>query len=292
MLAFTAALATKHRNFYRIHAVMVHGVKHHGLDNRILVKLKMPTVKGHGKSGKANVYLPFTSNDLVLLFQSDAYRDNTFKKPSHYWLPLLGLYTGARIEELAGLHLSAFMESEGVHGVTLSDSQTTDGGKNDHAPRTVPLHSELISAGLVQYVSQLLSQGYTRLFPDIGEAERDGYGKRATVDFTAYRRSVGVGDEEGTRSRKVFHSFRSTLAGEFFRHSIDGDLSSRLTGHAAIDVHQATYLAVATIPMKKAAEAMNKVSFDLKHPPFADTRAYKASRNRVRNPRLLASAPT
>jgi hypothetical protein len=36
------------------------------------------------------------------------------------------------------------------------------------------------------------------------------------------------------------------------------------------------------------AEAMNKVSFDLTHPPFADTRAYKASRNRVSNPRLLA----
>ena len=290
VLASTAAYATKHRNLYRIHAVMVHGVEHHALDNRILSKLKMPAVKGHGKSGKANVYLPFTPNDLVLLFHSDAYRNNSFKKPSHYWLPLLGLYTGARIEELAGLHLSAFMESEGVQGVTLSDEQTTDGGKNDHSLRTLPLHSELIGAGLVKYVAQLIAEGHTRLFPEIGEAARDGYGKRATVDFTAYRRTVGVGQSEGSRSRKVFHSFRSTLAGEFFRHSVDGDLSRRLTGHAAIDVHQGTYLAAATIPMKKAAEAMNKVSFDLTHPPFADSRAYKANRNRFRKGRVTAAA--
>ena len=289
MLASEAAYATKHRNLYRIHAVMVHGIEHHELDNRILGKFKMPAVKGHGKAGKATNYLPFTPNDLALLFNSDAYRDNSFKKPSHYWLPLLGLYTGARIGELAGLHLYAFIESEGVEGVILSDDKTTDGGKNEHALRTVPLHLELINAGLVKYVSQLRKEGHTQLFPDIGKAARDGFGKRATVDFTAYRRSVGVGEEEGTRSRKVFHSFRATLAGEFFRHSIDGDLSRRLTGHAAIDVHQGTYLAAAAIPMKKAAEALKLVSFDLTHPPFVDTRAYRASRNRVRNGRVPAS---
>jgi integrase len=280
VLASAASLETKHRNLYRVHAVVTHGVAHHELDARMLAELKMPQVKGRGKNSRAKSYLPFTQDELLLLFHSAAYHQNSFKKPSHYWLPLLGLYTGARIEELAGLHLSAFTTVDEIPAMTLSDEETTDGGKNEYAPRQVPTHKELIKAGLLQYVAKLKASGHVRLFPDIGMAERDGFGKRATVDFTAYRRSVGVGKGEGDRSRQVFHSFRSTLAGKFYHHGIDGDLSRRLTGHAAIDVHQGTYLGAAAIPMQRAAEAMSQISFKLQHPPFADTEAYEKSRNR------------
>jgi integrase len=218
---------TKHRNLYRVHAVIAFGVERHDLDTKMLKELKMPTVKGRGKNSRAKPYHPFTQADLQLLFHSDAYKNNSFKKPSHFWLPMLGLYTGARIEELAGLHLSVFATVDEIPAVMLSDEETTDGGKNVHATRQVPLHVELIQAGLMTYVEKLKSEGYLRLFPDIGNAERDGYGKRATNDFIEYRRSVGVGKGEGERSRKVFHSFRSTLAGKFYDHGVDGDLSRR-----------------------------------------------------------------
>jgi integrase len=273
---------TKHRNLYRVHAVIVHGVDHHDLDVRMLKQFKMPKVNGQTKNSRTKNYLPFTSEELILLFQSTAYRQNSFKKPSHFWLPMLGLYTGARLEELAGLHLSAFTTVDEISAMVLSDDETTDGGKNEHALRQVPIHQELINAGLLQYVEQLRAEGHERLFPDIGKAARDGFGKRATVDFTEYRRSVSVGKGEGERSRQVFHSFRSTLAVKFFHLGVDGDLSRRLTGHAAIDVHQGTYLGAASIPMKRAAEAMSKISFNLDHPRFADTAAYVKTRRRAR----------
>jgi integrase len=271
---------TKHRNMYRVHAVIAFGVDRHALDTKMLKELKMPTVKGRGKNSRARPYHPFTQAELELLFHSEAYKNNSFKKPSHFWLPMLGLYTGARIEELAGLHLSAFNTVDEVPAVVLSDEDTTDGGKNAHATRQVPLHKELIQAGLMAYVEKLKSEGFDRLFPDIGNAERDGYGKRATNDFIEYRRSVGVGQGVGVRSRKVFHSFRSTLAGKFFDHGVDGDLSRRLTGHAPLDVHQGTYLAAAAIPIKRASLAMNEMSFGLSHPLFSDTSAYVKARNR------------
>ena len=144
VLAQDSAQATKTRDFSHVHAVMRHGVDHHDLDGRILRQLKMPKSSRQKKGGSTTIYLPFTDNELDLLFHSDAYRDNTFKKPSHYWMPLLGLYTGARLEELAGLHLSAFTISDEVHAVLLSDGDTTDGGKNEHALRQVPIHKELI----------------------------------------------------------------------------------------------------------------------------------------------------
>lgn len=281
VLAEDVAIKTKHRNLYRISAVVKFGVEHHGLDPAMLTPLKF-AAGGRGGKPKAANYFPFSQQDLEALFHSDAYENNAFKKPSHFWLPMLGLYTGARLEELAGLHLSAFSIVDGVHAVTISDEETTSGGKNDYSLRTIPVHHELIQAGLIAYVEQLRKDGHHRLFPDIGRAERDGFAKRATVDFMEYRRSVGVGQAAGERSRKVFHSFRSTLSGKLFELGVDGDLSRRLIGHAAIDVHQGVYLASAAIPIARASEAMNRINFGLQHPKFSDTASYKKARSRVR----------
>lgn len=287
VLGQKVALNTKIRNLSLVHAVVMHGVEHHELDAALLMPLKGTKLKGKNKSKKAKTkkYLPFTEDELKKLFHSVAYQENSFKKPSQYWLPLLGLYTGARIEELAGLHLDAFISIDELPAMLLSDEETTDGGKNEFAPRYVPIHQELIDAGLLKYVDFLRMNGYQRLFPDIGEAVRDGYGKRATTDFTEYRRSVGVGKNHGERSRQVFHSFRSTLAVKFYHAGVDGDLSRRLTGHAAIDVHEGTYLGAAEIPMTRASLVMNQISFKLKHPHFVDTPAYEKARNRARNKR-------
>lgn len=280
VLADGVSPETKNRNLYRVHAVIAHGVDHLDLDPKMLTPLKRPKGKGRGKGGRAKSYLPFSDDELNSLFHSDAYQNNTFKKPSHYWLPMLGLYTGARLEELAGLHLSALTTCDGFPAMLLSDHETTDEGKNEYARRYMPIHSELIQAGLLDYVEQLKREGHERLFPEIGAAARDGFAKRATVDFTAYRRSVGVGKDKGERSREVFHSFRATLSGKLFHLGVDGDLSRRLTGHAANDVHGGVYLAAVEIPMERATEVMSRVTFGLTHPVFVDLPAYAKARGR------------
>ena len=55
--------------------------------------------------GEASHYEPFSDDDLKKLFGSTEYRDQSFAKASEFWIPLLGLYTGARINELAQLHM-------------------------------------------------------------------------------------------------------------------------------------------------------------------------------------------
>lgn len=280
VLAESVSSETKKRNLYRAHAVVAHGVEHHDLDPKILVPLKKPKGKGRGKGSGIKSYLPFSEDELCLLFHSESYKNNSFKKASNFWLPMLGLYTGARLEELAGFHLSAFATVEGFPAMLLSDHETTDEGKNEHALRYVPIHPELLKAGLLEYAELLKEEGHSRLFPEIRAAARDGYAKRATVDFTEYRRSVGVGKDKGERSREVFHSFRATLSGKLFHLGVDGDLSRRLTGHAAKDVHEGTYLGAVAIPMARAAEVMSRVSFGLAHCRFSDTEAYKKARNR------------
>jgi integrase len=48
----------------------------------------------------------FTNEELTALFHSKEYTEDTFDMPWKFWLPLLGLYTGCRIEELCQLNIT------------------------------------------------------------------------------------------------------------------------------------------------------------------------------------------
>ena len=137
-------------------------------------------------------YEPFSPEDLSALFNSEEYGANSFKKASQFWLPLLGLYTGARIDEPASMLLKDIVKEGDIWAFYMSGDDANGGGKNAYAPRWLPIHPQLITLGFLEYVQVLKDEGHSRLFPDIGEAARDGFGKRATTDFTAYRRGVGA----------------------------------------------------------------------------------------------------
>jgi integrase len=72
----------------------------------------------------ASHYEQFSDDDLAKLFDSPMYREQSFAKASEFWFPLLGLYTGARINELAQLHVTDIAESDGVMIVNINDEGT------------------------------------------------------------------------------------------------------------------------------------------------------------------------
>lgn len=236
-------------------------------------------------------YEPFSPEDLFALFNSEAYKTNSFKKASQFWLPLLGLYTGARIDEPASMLLKDIVKEGDIWAFYMSGDEANGGGKNAYAPRWLPIHPVLIGLGFIEYVQLLKDEGHERLFPDIGAAARDGYGKRATTDFTAYRRGVGVGDDrlnpvtnkwEGS-STKVFHSFRATVSTGLVYADVDGATARRLVGHEAKDVHGKVYEKhLDQRWLVPALAALSKLDYGLSHPKFADTDAYRKARKRIR----------
>jgi hypothetical protein len=62
--------------------------------------------KGKKHKAKASSYEKFTVDDLKALFEGPYFRAHEYDEPFKYWLPVLGLYTGARLEELAQVHLA------------------------------------------------------------------------------------------------------------------------------------------------------------------------------------------
>lgn len=271
-------LGTKKRDLDRVKALLNYARKRLGAPDLTGV---LELEKGY--SDIHDSYEPFAPEELVKLFNSDAYKANSFQKASQFWLPLIGLYTGARIDEPASLLLSDIVEHEGIPAFFMS-GEGNAGGKNAYAPRWLPIHQKLIESGLLEYVELLRKEGHTRLFPDIGAAAREGYAKRATTDFTAYRRSVGVGTGEGSRSVKVFHSFRSTVSTQLTYAGVDGNTARKLVGHAAKDVHGRVYEkhldARWLVP---ASVELAKLDYDLTHPKWADTEQYRKARKRKLN---------
>lgn len=192
------ALGTKKRNLTRIKTLLLFGKDQYKVpDITGPLQITADYKKTH------NSYVRFTKGDLKALFDSEAYKSGNFKKASQYWLPLIGLYSGARIDEPASLLVSEIRQLEGVWCYFMSSEEANQGGKNDYAPRWVPIHPKLLDAGFLDYWATVKAEGHARLFPEMGNAERDGCGKRATVDFTEYRRSVGVGAMTG-RSNKAY----------------------------------------------------------------------------------------
>jgi integrase len=287
-------IGTKSRNFDRIKAILRFGEKYYDMSN---IKGPLEVESSYSKIHQS--YKRFTAAELKLLFHSETYKTNDFDKPSEFWLPMLGLYTGARIAELAGLELDNISTIGGIPCYFLSHPESSNaGGKNNFAPRWVPIHPALIRAGFLQYAELVKSEKHMRLFPCIGSAARDGYGKRATVDFIDYRRELGIGTDKGAgQSTKVFHSFRSTLISELVERRVDGDSRRALVGHASNevfalkeknDVHDVIY-DQSSIDFKRLYKALAKADFGLAHPVFADTP--KMNKARCRKSRLMESAP-
>lgn len=217
---------------------------------RYLTQDLAPILKWTGRL-KVNHYQPFTVIDLKRLFESDDYREGRFKKAWQYWIPLLGLFTGARLNELAQLRLADIGTHDGIPTLAIhnEDGRRT---KNEASIRTIPIHPTLIELGFLKLVEQRRADGSKRLFDLRENTKRVGdFTKDPSRYFTEYRRSAGVsgrpeafdvktGKWDG-KSSKAFHSFRTTAISDMRRAGVPEERRKRLVGHAEGDVHNSTY---------------------------------------------------
>jgi integrase len=177
---------------------------------------------------------PFTIAELKLIFASSVFTQGERPKggrgAASYWLPLLGLFTGARRGELAGLTAADLMTDEATsHPVIVlsEDENRSRSLKTPGSARTIPLHPELIRLGFMRFVDDAhRTQGnaawlFTEIAPD-----RKGGVAAWTKWFSRYIRTHGVQD-----TRKVFHSFRHNFKDALRAAKVSEDLNDALTGH-------------------------------------------------------------
>lgn len=203
--------------------------------------------------------LPYSIDDLNMIFRFPVF--TTGERPAAggveatKWLPLLALFTGARLQELGRLTMEDVKEERGIIFFDL----TFAGTKTASAKRMVPLHPELIRLGFMEYVRGRQAEGGGPLFPDLKSGQSS-----PTENFTKwwgkYARKHGIID-----TRKVFHSFRHTAKDGFRNSGVPKEYRDLLQGHALSGAGE-LYGEGASIEV--LAREMNKLCYpglDLEH---------------------------
>ena len=207
-------------------------------------------------------------------------------RPHYFWLPLLGLYTGGRINELSQLYIDDIVLFEGdnwvisfnlgkpdkididdgdehADDVAFDNATMTPGDKSLKtiaANRVVPVHTRLVELGLLEYVAALRAAGHLRLFPELIYHAEKGYGKSASSWFN--ERFLGKRLKIPRDGRKVFHSLRHNFSTALERLNVPNKAYKQLLGHSQATGEGAT---AHYIDIRTAAELrphMNKLDFD------------------------------
>jgi len=98
------------------------------------------TVVTRGKGAADLRRLPYDATDLKSIVGSKAYQELTGAKR---WIPLIALYSGGRLEEVAGLRVKDIRTDDGVTFFAF-EPHSERGLKTDSSRRNVPVHPELI----------------------------------------------------------------------------------------------------------------------------------------------------
>lgn len=177
----------------------------------------------------------FTPEELKRLFNPASFIKETDDKPSNFWIPLIALFTGMRLEEIAQLHIGDIRQDEGVWCLDINELGN-DGKhvKSEAGKRLVPIHPFLANdLGFLKFIKQVEASGEVRVFSELEREKKGNVGGAVTKWFTRYRRRVGVGEGQGEVSGVVFHSFRHTVVNHLLAALVTPRLVQKVVGHDA-----------------------------------------------------------
>ena len=183
---------------------------------------------------------------LRLVFGSPVFTSGA--RPKHcrgeaaYWLPLLGLFTGARLEELGQLRAENVRQVDYVDGDgsdasawVISIESRDDVGhvvKTEDSERLVPVHAELARLGFLRFARECEDNERGKLFPELKPNIYGTVTAKWGEWFSEYRRETCL----VTDRRLVFHSFRHTFK-DMARHvGMPQGVQRQIMGHSPGDL--------------------------------------------------------
>lgn len=215
----------------------------YAVENDLLDANPADRVYVHDKDKDRRKRKEFDLPALHAIFGSPVYvandRPTAGRGEAAYWVPLIALYTGARLEEIAQLRVTDVRQEHYIDGddreqaawvicIMQEDDLST---KNANSERRVPVHPDLVSLGFIRHVKLAIAAGDERIFPALRPNVYGRLGAKWGEWWSLYRRAVcGVADR-----RMVFHSFRHTFK-YYARHAgmIEG-VQRQIMGHSPGD---------------------------------------------------------
>jgi len=172
----------------------------------------------------------FTNNDVDTIFSTEIHTNNEkAPKDYQYWLPLLGLYTGARLNELSQLYRSDIVVVNGIDCLHIQAVNSGQRLKSPSSERLIPIHSKLKALGFLDFVTSSKKKSKPRLFPELSYHKYHGYSATPSKWFARHRGLIGLSKSS---EKKDFHSFRHTLADDLKQRGVAESLIAGILGHS------------------------------------------------------------
>lgn len=181
---------------------------------------------------------PYTDSQLKAIFASPLFHRCAGDKLEHeegkiavrdwrYWIPLIAIYSGARLGEISQLLVKDVRQLHGVWIFHISEEGSTSKSvKTGGSERVVPVHSKLIEMGFLKFHKRQSSFG-DRLFPEIEPDARGYISGTPSTFFNDYFRAIGVKVDK-TRN---FHSLRHNATDAFRAAGYIDEQFNMLLGH-------------------------------------------------------------
>lgn len=175
----------------------------------------------------------FTLADLRQVFSSriymKGYRPTGCGGDAALWVPLIGLFTGMRVEEICQLRVADLERDEELGYYIRIDDDDGKWLKNVWSRRNVPVHPELVRLGLVDFILAKRARAERFVFPDL---ELDKYGRQSSRFSKVWNAELkNTLNMPKGRSERSFHSFRHTFKHVCRECRIPEDVHDALTGH-------------------------------------------------------------
>jgi integrase len=195
------------------------------------------------KKKKTDGRQPFSEQALDKLFHAPLYTgcvddESNYKtagtnKPRRhkFWIPLISLYTGMRLNEICQLFTSDIDCIEGVNIIQVQlDNNNEKSLKNTSSERVIPIHTQLIEIGFLDYANQIKNQGHKRLFPNLTKSSHGNYSDNFSKWFTRFLNSLNIKDNGA-----CFHSFRHSFRDALREAQIPKEIGAELGGWKVTD---------------------------------------------------------
>lgn len=238
----------------------ISAIFHHAEDEQYIVSspargLGIPLKKSSG-TGKS-----LSIEKLNKIFSGSIYQDfiasgearfeaNHELKPCFFWVPLIGLFSGMRSNEILQLRAhDGIVEHEEIMAFSaLSEVKTK------YSFRLVPIHPVLMNLGFLRYLENVRKNHHEMLFPDARPACDGKYSNWFQKPFSRYLKSIGVKDGR----QDCFHAFRHNFTEGLRRADVETDVRRALTGHSRADNAEALY---GGEPLRRLALYLGKLDY-------------------------------
>ena len=214
----------------------------------------------HGPSER-EMRKPYTQAQLAAIFSDKGV--GAVEYHCDYWLPLLALYTGARLNELCQLRPEDVIEKNSVGGLVISVTGALTGTKNGRS-RWVALHPKVLELGFLEFVERRRNQ-LTLLNEDssIGGAlsglrweGKNKFGRNPGRRFTRLLERVHA-HEQG----RAFHGFRHNLTDALKQAKVTPELISEIDGRTVGSITMDRYSERYSLATQ--LEALRKVDYGI-----------------------------